>query len=74
MCAVAANGDVYWTELGCNCVRKWSASDQTATTIAGSPSGGAGFADGPAADARFNYPAGIALQVGVRKGVWFNVG
>jgi hypothetical protein len=42
--------------------RSRSAAEAAVSTIAGSREGKGGFADGPAADARFNSPASVAID------------
>jgi sugar lactone lactonase YvrE len=56
--AVDADGTVYVTEWNRHDVRKLA--NGAATVVAGS--GGAGFADGPGAGARFHYPAGLVAD------------
>lgn len=56
--AVAPNGDIYVSDTGNHLIRKISGG--AVTTLAGS--GQQTFADGPAAQAAFNWPMGIALR------------
>jgi sugar lactone lactonase YvrE len=58
MC-VDVNGNTYWT-VG-HAVRKITPGG-VATTLAGVV-GSAGYADGPSASARFNYPAGVTADL-----------
>lgn len=55
--AIDANGVIYFTDSNNHRVRKLAAG--TVSTVAG---GGAGFADGPAAQAAFHSPRGLALD------------
>ncbi|QHT68806.1 hypothetical protein GXP67_20200 [Rhodocytophaga rosea] len=57
--AVDASGNVYVADLGNHRIRKITATG-TVSTIAGSSSG---FADGNGTEARFDSPAGIAVDV-----------
>ena len=59
--AVDKAGNIYVADTGANLVRKVG-RDGTVTTIAGD--GAAGFRDGPAAQAQFNGPVGIAVDAG----------
>jgi sugar lactone lactonase YvrE len=56
--AVAPDGAVYIADTGNNAIRR-VAPDGAVSTVAG---GGAGFQDGPAGEARFNGPIGIAID------------
>lgn len=58
--AVDGSGTVYVADSGNHSIRKISPDGQV-STIAGAP-GDAGFADGDTSQARFNDPAGIALD------------
>lgn len=57
--ALDKDGNVIVAETGANRVRR-IAPDGTVTTIAGS--GAVGYRDGPAAEARFNGPIGVAVD------------
>ena len=57
--AIDGDGDLFVTEFNGNRIRKVTASGMV-STLAGS--GQAGHADGQGADARFNFPAGIAID------------
>ena len=59
--AVSADGTVYVADTGNNCIRQISQAG-VVTTLAGS--GTAGFANGTGTVARFNRPAGIAIDAG----------
>jgi sugar lactone lactonase YvrE len=58
--AVDETGNIYVADTGNNAIRKISPMGQV-TTIAGL-AGSAGFTDGPGPQARFNGPAGIAVD------------
>lgn len=57
--AIDKAGDVYVADTGANAIRKIS-PDGVVTTLAGD--GTAGFRDGPALQARFNGPIGVAVD------------
>ena len=59
-CAMDSCGNLIVAEFGNDCIRLVSASG-CVTTVAGS-AGSRGFADGAHTDARFNYPAGVAVD------------
>lgn len=61
--AIDGSGNLYVADTGNNAVRKVTA-DGAVTTLAGGSGGpnSAGFADGPAASARFNAPRGVAVD------------
>ena len=59
--AVDKEGNVVVADKLNHCIRK-VAPDGTVSTLAGSGVQGAGFADGPAGDARFFYPCGVAVD------------
>ncbi|MBN6150752.1 gluconolaconase [Xanthomonas sp. AmX2] len=61
--AVDAAGDLYVADTGNHAIRKISVQGHV-TTLAGD--GTAGFRDGPAAQARFNGPVGVAVDAGGR--------
>ena len=61
--AIAPDGAVYVADTGNNAIRR-VAADGSVSTIAGD--GVAGFQDGPAREARFNGPIGVALDAGGR--------
>ncbi|MGH2829513.1 MAG: hypothetical protein ACRDJM_03410 [Actinomycetota bacterium] len=56
--AAAPDGNVYVADAGSNRIRK-IARDGTVTTFAGT--GAEGYKDGPAAQAQFRFPRGVAL-------------
>jgi len=58
--AVDAGGAVYVTEWDRHDVRKLGTDGHASSVVAGT--GNAGFQDGPAAQARFHYPAGLAAD------------
>ena len=58
--AVDSNGNVYVADAGNATIRKITSAG-VVTTLAGA-AGLAGSADGPGADARFNYPEGVAVD------------
>ena len=57
----SSNGDIYISDSNNNAIRKVSGG--VITTIAGDGTPGFGCANGPAASARFNSPAGLALDI-----------
>jgi DNA-binding beta-propeller fold protein YncE len=57
--AIDAQGVLYVADTGNNAIRR-IAPDGTVTTVAGG--GGAGYRDGPAREARFNGPIGVAVD------------
>jgi kumamolisin len=59
--AADASGNVYVADSGNNAIRKVSPSGAV-TTLAGSPDGSAGSADGFGTSARFNLPTGVAVD------------
>jgi sugar lactone lactonase YvrE len=59
--AVGASGDVYVGDFGNNEIRKIT-SDGVVTTLAGSPTGASGSANGTGAAASFNQPNGVAVD------------
>ncbi|WP_313347950.1 NHL repeat-containing protein [Stenotrophomonas sp.] len=61
--AIDAAGTVFVADTGNHVIRRIG-TDGTVSTIAGD--GSAGFADGPAAQARFNGPMGVAVDAGGR--------
>ena len=60
--AIDAEGNALVTDWGNHCIRKLAVADGTVSTIAGSREEEPGDADGAAADTRFNYPAGLAID------------
>lgn len=56
--AVDSNGNIYVADTANNRIRKIT-SDGTVSTLAGSSSG---YADGTGADAKFNFPYGVAVD------------
>jgi DNA-binding beta-propeller fold protein YncE len=58
---VDANRNIYFSDGTNHCIRKVAYADGAVSTLCGSPKI-PGFADGPGADARFNRPAGLALD------------
>ena len=58
--AVDSNGNVYVADTGNATIRKITPAGAV-TTLAGA-AGQTGSADGPGADARFNYPEGVAVD------------
>ncbi|MFY9611339.1 MAG: NHL repeat-containing protein [Blastocatellia bacterium] len=58
--AIDGNGNVIIADTSNNRIRKLSADGRTVSTIAGS--GAVGFKDGPAADAEFDGPIGVAVD------------
>jgi sugar lactone lactonase YvrE len=58
--AVDSNGNVYVADAGNATIRKITSAG-VVTTLAGA-AGQTGSADGPGADARFNYPEGVAVD------------
>ena len=61
--AIDTAGTLYVADTGNHAIRR-VAPDGTVTTLAGG--GGAGFADGPAAQARFHAPIGVAVDAAGR--------
>ena len=59
--AVGREGNVFVSEYGNHRIRKITPGGSV-TTLAGGGGSGSGFQDGPGADARFNYPGGIAVD------------
>ena len=59
--AIDAEGNIVVADEGNHCIRKVT-PDGTVSTLAGSRESDDGFADGPAADARFNYPRSVAID------------
>ncbi len=57
--AISPSGDIFVADTGANVIRRISARGEVAT-VAGD--GTAGFRDGPAGQARFNGPIGIAVD------------
>jgi sugar lactone lactonase YvrE len=57
--AVDGAGTIYVADTGNHCIRKIT-PDGTVTTLAGTNE--PGYADGPGTQARFSYPAGIAVD------------
>ncbi len=57
---IAADGSMFVADAGNHTIRKISAAE-TVTDHSG-PGGGFGYVDGTGANARFNYPQGIALN------------
>mmetsp|Transcript_50931 Transcript_50931/g.74597 ORF Transcript_50931/g.74597 Transcript_50931/m.74597 type:complete len:604 (+) Transcript_50931:10-1821(+) len=58
---VDCHGTIYVSDCHNNCIRKVTPADWTVSTLCGKKE--AGFADGPAAVARFNCPTGLALDM-----------
>jgi hypothetical protein len=56
--AADASGNLHFTDTENNCIRKIAPAG--VSTLAGSGTESAGNADGPGADARFNFPIGAA--------------
>ncbi len=57
--ATAANGDVYWTDFYGSClIRKWTASTDQVSTVAGTT---CGYADGPITSAQLGSLGGLAV-------------
>ncbi len=61
--AIAADGSLYVADTGNNAIRRIT-RDGVVSTVAGD--GTAGLSDGPARDARFNGPVGLAVDVAGR--------
>jgi hypothetical protein len=59
--AIDADGNIIVADMANYCIRKVT-PDGTVSTLAGSRESECGFADGPAADARFHYPASAAID------------
>jgi len=59
---VGVDGTIYVTDHGNNCVRQVRPDDGAVSTLAGDGKAGAGFADGLGLSARFDGPAGLALD------------
>jgi hypothetical protein len=58
---IDADGNIVVADVLNHCIRKVT-PDGTVSTLAGSRKGKGGFADGPAADARFKQPASAAID------------
>ena len=57
---VAASGDLYWTDSQMHAIRKLSAAGDL--TMVTGIEGSRGSEDGPRGTARFNFPAGLAID------------
>lgn len=60
--AVMPNGDLLVADWGNHCIRRVRPGDGNTTLFAGTP-GVAGNANGPAAQAQFNNPTGLAVDI-----------
>jgi len=60
---VDADGTIYVTDSGNNCVRQVGPDDGAVSTLAGDGKGGVGLADGVGSTARFYNPTGLALDM-----------
>jgi len=59
---VDADGIIYVTDSGNNCVRQVGPDDVSVSTLAGDGIEGSGFANGLGLNARFDTPSGLALD------------
>ena len=58
---IGGSGNLYVADAGNQCIRLVT-SQGAVTTVAGKPGGAGGFADGPAAEAQFKQPSGVAVD------------
>ena len=65
---VDSQGLIYVADFGNDCIRTVQPADGTVSTLCGKGKE-AGCANGPAAEARFTFPAGLALDMG-GSGCW----